>query len=139
MNSRGDTTNYGTFVIDTNIAPYGLYAIMHIHSMRPDKPSLGYVELYISAKPGIDPADTNSYDMIVSNLIPNAKDSTLKFVLPQNIGQWYNANLASGSHVFCKAYAYPFQNPYNSNIVGTKHVYPGLGEYPSNTMTFIIP
>ncbi len=137
---HGDTTNFGTLISDTSIAPSGLYTIAHIQSMRPDKPSLGYIQLYISTNPGIDPANPITYDMAVSNFIPTPKDSTVKFVLSQYVGQFYNANLESGTRVFCKAYAYPYPHaPYYLDVTGKKYIFPGLGEYSANTMTFTIP
>ncbi len=140
--AQGDTTNYGTLITDTEIDPEGLYTIAHIHSMRADKPSLGYVSLYISTKPNIDPTDTSTYDVVFGHTTSPQKDSAVRIeVWPGMLEDWGQVGrYKPGTTVYCKAYAYPFPHlPEYFEAHGNKPIYNGLGEYPSNTTTFTIP
>lgn len=135
---RGDTTNFGTVVSDTQSYPSGLYSIAHIRSTRPDKSSLGYVFLYISRNAAIDPTNPSTYDMVF--VATPVKDSSVKVILPQNIGSYSGVNYPSGSHVYCKAFASPFPHtPQYRSLIANRPVISGLGEYPSNTVMLTIP
>ena len=146
LDSLGDTTNYGMIVFDTAIYHNGFDIIANIYSIYPGRPAMGDVIFYISTHDSINPLDPNTFDFTYSDVIVGS-DSISTIVEEFNSLNLYDYSLeytgteySSGTRIYCKAYVSPYKHPHSYSYPGSaKPIYPFLGLYPSNTVTFTLP
>jgi hypothetical protein len=143
LDSAGDTTSHGTIVYDTEVYHNSFDISVTIHSIYSGRPAVGDVFFYISTHDSINPLDPNTFDFIYNDI----SDSGTTAIEDLNISDLYTdshnytgTEYPSGTRIYCKAYVSPYKRPRSYSYPGSmKPIYPFLGLYPSNTVTFTLP
>ncbi len=116
----------------------GLDVRIHLTSTNPTKPAKGSVYLFLGKSNAIDPVVPSSYDLVYIYEIGDKSDSIIH---EQILHQLVDSVFATGTPVFCTAYASPYaqKDTYSSRDSNDKPIYPYFGAHPGNMVQFQVP